>query len=229
MPFPRRLLNEHEELVIDQNPHPWFFAGPGAATLGALVALLVVLVWGGDGGAWDVLKIALCVLVVAALLWTLGRAVRWRSTMFVVTSDRVVFRNGVFSKRGIEIPLDRVNTVFFHQPLIERMVGAGDLVIESGGEQGRQTFTDISHPSEVQNEIYRQIEADKQRTFGARDDADDPPRPSVPDADVTTASLASTPTASIPDQITQLDELRRRGLLTDAEFEAKKAELLGRM
>ncbi len=209
MPFPQRLLNDHEELVIDQNPNPWFFFGPSLSTGVALIVLLVA--WLDDWEDW--LQTGLAIVVLVGLLWTLGRAVRWRSTVFVVTTDRVIFRSGVFSKRGVEIPLDRVNTVFFHQRVLERLVGAGDLTIESGGERGSETFTDISHPSEVQNEIYKQIEGNRRRNFGTRVDA---------------AATASNE-LSIPDQIAQLDRLRQAGSLSDEEFQAKKAELLDRM
>ena len=65
----------------------------------------------------------------------------------------------MISKEGIEIPLDRINTVFFNQSIFERIIGAGDLGIESAGEGGHQEFTDIRRPNLVQNEIYRQVES----------------------------------------------------------------------
>ena len=71
----------------------------------------------------------------------------------------------MFSRQGIEIPLDRVTTVLFHQSLFERMIGTGDLVIESAAEQGAQPVEFIKHPVEVQNEIYRQMEANENRKY----------------------------------------------------------------
>ena len=61
--------------------------------------------------------------------------------------------------------------MFFHQGLFERLVGAGDLTIESAGERGTETFSDIRKPSIVQKEIYVQMEANENRKFdraGAR-------------------------------------------------------------
>jgi Short C-terminal domain/Bacterial PH domain len=115
------------------------------------------------------------------------------------------------AKKGIEIPLERVNTVFFNQTVFERMLGAGDLSIESGGETGKQSFSDIRKPSAVQNEIYRQMELNNTRMYGGRHE----PQPAV--------------AVSIPDQIAQLDALRQQGVLSEAEFAQKKAELLKRM
>ena len=203
----RKLLNDGEELVLDLHPHWWFLIQP-LATLVVAVALGVYVLTQHDNDALD----ALCgVLVLLALGWFGLRYAQWATTHFVVTSDRLIYRHGVLAKHGIEIPLERVNTVFFSQSILERMLGSGDLVIESAGEQGRQAFSDVRKPSAVQNEIYRQMEANENRKFDrigqGRGDA----------------------AASIPEQIEQLDDLRRRGVLTEAEFQAKKADLLRRM
>lgn len=212
MPFPRKLLNQGEDTVVDIRPHWWFLAEPTAALLGAVILGVVVLNFasGHDGTGWDVLKIAAGVLVLACLVWFGFRYARWTTTNFVVTTDRVVYRRGVIAKHGIEIPLERVNTVFFNQTIFERMIGAGDLSIESGGETGKETFSDIRKPSLVQNEIYKQMEANENRKF-------DRIGPSAPQAD------------SIPAQLEKLDDLRRRGVISEEEFTAKKAQLLDRM
>src|SRR5205823_5211660 len=147
-------------------------------------------------------------LDVLALLWFLKRYAVWATTSFVVTTDRLISRSGVLAKHGREIPLERVNDISFNQGLFERMIGAGDLMIESGGERGQETFPDIPRPSRVQNVIYREIERSKAR-----------------DAD----RMAGRRELSVPEQLEKLDELRQRGVLSQAEFEAKKAQLLDRM
>jgi Short C-terminal domain/Bacterial PH domain len=113
-----------------------------------------------------------------------------------------------------------VNTVFFKQSVFERLVGAGDLVIESASETGRQRFSNVRKPSAVQNEIYRQIEANENRKFD---------RVGVSAAAGTSAAHAADDTESIPAQIRELDELRKQGLLTEEEFARKKQQLLDRM
>jgi uncharacterized membrane protein YdbT with pleckstrin-like domain len=207
VPFPTKLLNDDEDVVVDLHPHWWFFAKP----LGALVAALVVgiaVLLNIDVGP---VQAAAGVLVVIALGWFLLSYAQWATTNFVITSDRIIYRHGVLAKKGIEIPLERVNTVFFSQSIFERMLGSGDLVIESAGEKGSEAFSNVRKPSTIQNEIYKQMEANENRKFdriGAR---------------------AGGGGASIPEQIAQLDDLRQRGVLSDAEFEAKKADLLRRM
>jgi uncharacterized membrane protein YdbT with pleckstrin-like domain len=82
----------------------------------------------------------------------------------VVTNHRVIYREGVVARIGVEIPISRVNNVNFHQSFIERLVGAGDLLIESGGEDGQSRFANIRDPEEVQNIIQRTvIEFEKRR------------------------------------------------------------------
>jgi membrane protein YdbS with pleckstrin-like domain len=209
--FDRRLLHEHEELVLDLRPHWWFMAWPTLALAGSAILGLILVTTGGDGWAWDGAKYLAVALIVGSLLWFAYRYARWITTNFVVTSDRLIYRSGLVAKQGIEIPLERVNTVFFNQGVFERMLGAGDLSIESGGETGKQNFKDIRKPSAVQNEIYRQMELNNTRMYGGPGHQ---PAPAP---------------ANIPEQIAQLDALRAQGAISQAEFDAKKAELLGRM
>ena len=210
MPFPRRHLHEGEEIVIDRRPHLWFLI-PAFALLVAVVVIgaLLAQVLNPDSGrvngliSWAVFVVG--VLAGAAFLW---KFLNWRTTNFVVTTDRLIYRAGVVAKQGKEIPLERINDISFNQSIFERLIGAGDLMIESGGERGQQRFSDVNRPFDVQNEIYRQIER-----AGARD----------------MDRMAGRRQLSIPEQIEKLDELRQKGVLSQAEFDAKKAQLLSQI
>jgi uncharacterized membrane protein YdbT with pleckstrin-like domain len=202
--FPRKLLNENEGVIVDLRPHWWFLAGPAAALLGA-IALMILLaaVVGGDWVVWVGL-----VLIVIAGVWFTARYLKWTTTNFVVTTDRLIFRSGVIAKHGKEIPLERVNDIGYNQSIFERILGAGDLLIESAGERGQETFEDIPRPARVQNEIYRQVELAQGRNADR---------------------MAGRRELSVPEQLEKLDELRQRGVITQAEFDAKKVQLLERM
>ena len=108
-------------------------------------------------------------LIVVSAVWLLVRYACWRTTNFVVTSDRVIFRHGLFAKAGIEIPLERINNVHFSQGIIERILGAGDLMIESGSEQGQQRFTDVRNPDRVTMMIHKQMDVNEDKMYGDRD------------------------------------------------------------
>lgn len=204
-------LRTNEQVILDLRPHWWFFARQ-AFTLMAVI-VVGVLVLGFDTPS--AVNLLVGILLLGAVVWFGARFIVWTTTSFVLTTDRLITREGVLSRSGTEIPLERINTVFFSQSLFERLIGSGDLMIESAGEMGSSHFTDIRRPLDVQNEIYHQMEANENRKFDR-----------VGNSTVLAAAAAA---PSIPEQIRQLDELRRSGALSDAEFEAKKAELLGRM
>jgi uncharacterized membrane protein YdbT with pleckstrin-like domain len=205
--FPQKLLNDGEEVGLDLRPHWWYMAEPTAALVGSI--LLGVIALQADIAA---IKFVCAVLLLFCLGWFGIRYAKWTTTNFVVTSDRVIHRYGVVAKHGIEIPLERINTVFFNQSIFERLIGAGDLGIESAGERGAETFEDVRKPAIVQNEIYRQMEANSSRMYGGRQ------QPATQQSGL-----------SIPEQIEKLDELRKRGVISEQEFAAKKADLLNRM
>lgn len=208
MAFPRRLLNTNESLVLDLRPHWLALALPSLGLVAAIaVSLAVVLAVEGDLGR--VLSIVALVLLVVAVIWFVVRLLGWLNTNFVLTSDRIITRRGVLTKSGIEIPLERINTVFFNQRLFERMVGAGDLAIESAGERGTETFENIRKPAVVQREVYVQMEDNENRKFD---------RINVG---------GGRATLSTAEQLEKLHDLVTKGAITPAQFEAEKAKLLG--
>jgi uncharacterized membrane protein YdbT with pleckstrin-like domain len=144
-----------------------------------------------------------------AVMWLVGRYTRWVSTSLVVTTSRLIRRNGVLARSGREIPLAALTDVSYHQRLLQRLIGAGDLLLESAGRQGQEVFPDLPRPARIQLAIATQVDR-------ARGQASQ-------------GGSGGTGPWSIPAQIEQLDGLRRRGLITDAEFQAKKAQLLDRL
>jgi len=208
MAFPKRLLNSFETVRVDLRPHWWFLAPPGVATLAALIFTIYALTL--DGGAGKAVKIIALIILVIIGGWMLRTYAKWYSSHFVVTSHRVIYRAGVLRKNGMQIPLERVNNVNFSQTVFERMLGAGDLLIESGGEGGQERFSDIPHADRVANLIHEAIEDNKNRDrSGAAHSA-----PSAVAGDVT-------------EQLERLEGLRDRGAITQDEYDAQKRKLLG--
>ena len=208
MAFPRNLLAEHETLVFDLKPH-WIALAPAA-----LWTLLIVVAAGFGVALVDDPEWARPAILVAALVafffLALVPFLQWMYTNFVLTSDRLITRTGVIAKKSKEIPLERINDVAFNQTVIERMLKAGDLLIESAGERGQTQISNVRNPEQVQLTIYKETEANNNRMMRGGE----APR--------------STET-SIPEQIEALARLRQQGVLSDTEFESKKDELLKRM
>ncbi len=103
--------------------------------------------------------------------------------------------------------MERINSVHFTQTIIERLLGAGDLMIESGSEQGQQRFSDVRNPDRVTKVIHEQMDLNEDNTYGGM-------RGAAPAADVVT-------------QLEKLEGMRDRGTLSPEEFEAQKRKLLG--
>jgi len=207
VPFPRRLLSQGEELVMDLRPHWIALVYPLAATLLIVAGVVAALVYAPDSWPswtrWAVVAVGL----VLFLWWPLPRLVKWATSHFVVTSDRLIHRSGWIAKRSMEIPLEKISDVRFHQTVFERMIGAGDLTIESPGEFGQERFDDIRKPEVVQKAIYEMGEANQRRMM----------------------TPVSTPVAtdSVADELAKLQRLRADGVITEEEYQAQKGRLLG--
>ena len=203
MAFPTRLLVEGEELVFDLRPHWIALVVPTIATV-ATVAIMLILY-----GTFEE-RILDTIVGVAGTLFLLAYPVRrlvdWLTSHFVVTSDRIIHRRGFIAKYSMEIPLEAINDVRFDQGILDRIIGAGTLVVQSASEAGRQVFEHIRKPEEVQKTIYHQGELNQQRMMGG-------------------GSGRSSHSAT--SELERLADLRARGILTEEEFQAQKRRILG--
>ncbi|MCP3933983.1 MAG: PH domain-containing protein [Actinomycetia bacterium] len=205
MAFPDGYLNEGEELVLNLKPHWWVFSQSAALLVAALAAAVVLNVIDVQYVGWFGWALLLAAILNLGVVYA-----KWTATYFLLSSDRLIFRTGVVTKRGVELPIGRIDNINFRQGLFERMIGAGDLLIESAGESGQSSFSNVRKPDAIQNEIYRQIERQADRRSGV-----------IQHAPATETDVAA--------KILQLEELRKKGLVSEEEFEAKRRDLLDRM
>lgn len=161
MGFPESVLTKDEHVEIHLHPH-W-----KALVLPVLAAIVLVA---GVVAAWIFLpkagwsNIALIVIGAVALIlfvwWSVWPWLVWRTTHYVFTNERVIMREGVFSRQGRDIPLNRVNDVSFQHTFFERLLGTGVLTIESAGERGQVVLKDIPGVERIQSQLYELVEAD---------------------------------------------------------------------
>jgi uncharacterized membrane protein YdbT with pleckstrin-like domain len=111
------------------------FAGPIFSVAVVVVGSVVALV--EDVPHWA--EIALAVLLVLCLVWLLGRYIKWVTTSFVVTTERLIMRKGVLRRTVREILLDRLTDITYNQTLLDRIMGCGNILLESPGRDSPET------------------------------------------------------------------------------------------
>lgn len=162
--YPDSLLADDERVVKHLHPHWITLLGP--------ILLLVVIVGLGSflaavvpgGSAQDLVRIGIGVVAVAAaVVVVLVPYLRWRTTHYVLTTHRLMTRVGILSHTGRDVPLNRINNAMYEQSFWERLINSGTLVVESAGEDGQQTFTNIPDADQTQQLINRLVEGDHDR------------------------------------------------------------------
>lgn len=171
MAYPDKLLADDEEVVRHLHPHWLTVFWPvvrlllvvGAASFGAALV--------PDGRQQGVIRMAIVVVAVLLLLLTvLVPLLRWRTTHYVVTTHRLLFREGILARRGRDLGLSRITDVSYTQTLWERVVRSGTLTIETAGDSGATVLRRIPDSDGVQQLVNHMIEEDADRR--AQENAD---------------------------------------------------------
>ena len=133
----------------------------------------------------------------------------WRNHQYIVTNLRVIQVMGIINKSVIDSSLEKVNDVKMVQSVMGRLFNFGDLEILTASELGVNRFTRIGEPIRFKTAMLNA-------------------KVRLEDVDV----VIQQPVAverDIPALIERLGELRERGLLTEEEFQTKKAKLLSQI
>src|SRR5437763_5508860 len=169
--FTESVLTSDERVLLHLHPHWKALVRPFLVTVvlvAAVVAVAVFLPSWGSVGLGVVGGVAL-ILFFWLAVWPW---LKWRTTHYVFTNERVILREGVFSRDGRDIPLGRVNDVSFSHNLMGRMMGYGTLTIESAGERGQVVLTDLPGVEKTQSVLYELVEEDRNRHTFDDDDRD---------------------------------------------------------
>jgi uncharacterized membrane protein YdbT with pleckstrin-like domain len=188
VPYPDRLLAEDEEVVRHLHPH-WL------TVFWPLVRLLVIIGLASFGMAampvgseQGLLRMGVFLLAVVLLLvFVLVPVLRWRTTHYVITTHRLLFRQGIVSRSGRDIGLSRITDVSYRQSMWERIINSGTLTIESAGEGGATVLRRIPDSEGVQQLLNHMVEEDADRRaqesagylgeyYGGSDTTPQPPR-----------------------------------------------------
>jgi uncharacterized membrane protein YdbT with pleckstrin-like domain len=155
--YPDELLVPGEQVVMHRHPHWKMLVLPVLALLlvvgigSYLAALVSAQTWAPF--AW----LALAVIGLALVVWlTVVPVVRWRTTHFVITSRRVLVREGVLTRQGLDIPMSRINSVQFRRTVLERLLGCGTLIVESASDDPLE-FDDVPAVERVHALLYQEV------------------------------------------------------------------------
>ena len=147
-----KYLLPHEHQVITVRKHPAVLIGPIAI---ALAGLLIALVLGTTVLRASHNGILVLVLIAVGLLLYLGyRTWEWSEDYFVVTSDRMLQASGVFTRKIAMMPLVKVTDMSFKRSTLGRLLGFGQFILESAGQdQALRTIDHVPYPEQLYLEI----------------------------------------------------------------------------
>jgi uncharacterized membrane protein YdbT with pleckstrin-like domain len=159
--YPDNVLAADERVVLHRHPHWKRLIGPVLVLLltTALAAFgaAIVNTTGWDQTAKNIVMLVIGVIWLIVVGWlTVWPFMAWRTTHFVITDRRVMFRHGVMTRAGIDIPLARINSVEFRHGLSDRMMRTGTLIIESAAQDPLE-FHDIPRVEHVHSLLYHEV------------------------------------------------------------------------
>lgn len=206
-PYLKHLLGNHEEILLVTRQH--WFVWIQAILLEGFVALIIIA---ADIALYIVLLhnplVLLGLILLLIPIISLARdTVIWSNRKYVITSRRVIQIHGVFNKDVTDSSLEKVNDVKMDQSFIGRMFNFGDVEILTASELGVNLFKRIAEPVKFKTTMLNakaKLE-DGQAGHGEHEDND------------------------IPTLIARLGQLRQQGVITEAEFQTKKSELLAKL
>jgi uncharacterized membrane protein YdbT with pleckstrin-like domain len=154
-------LAEGETIVMQLRTHPKKVIKPILLLVVLIVALVALWVvpLPVDG---MVLGIATLALVLLGLVAAAGPFLRWRTTSYIITNQRVALRTGILTQTGRDIPLYRINNVTFEKQLSDRFWGCGTLVISDGTDQPGMVLDDVPDVEKVQRALQDLVRQGKQ-------------------------------------------------------------------
>ncbi len=184
--------------------------------LGLGIALFVP---GGNVAA----GVIILLIATVSLFQALKIFLDWYNEQYIITNHRVMSVQGVINKHVSDSALEKVNDVVLEQSALGRILGYGNVEIITGSDIGANLFHRIAQPVRFKTMMLNQ------KSELVRSKPQQPmPTPTPQTAPAAPAEEEPTP-QNIPELIRKLDALRQQGVLTEEEFQAKKAELLERL
>jgi len=234
MGYTESLLASGERVVRSAHQH-WFILIWRArwAVFGLLIALVMTILRlinkDTSGFLWTILGWSSLILVAFGILNLVWGALTYRAEEYVISSRRLIHVQGVINKKASDSSLEKINDAILVESIFGRIFGFGNLEVLTASESGiekLQMLRDAKEFKKAMLEAKHDLEIELTRPTMAPIRAPEPaaaaPMAPAPTPEVDTAD-------EVADALGRLGELRDKGIITPEEFEAKKAELLGRL
>lgn len=196
------MLGENEKVELIARQH-WFLLL--SSILAEIVVILALLV--GLGLLIVVFPLAAVLYVLVLIPAAKGSYdfLVWWNRQFVITNRRVIQVSGIFNKSVTDSSLEKVTDLKLEQTALGRVFNYGDIEILTASELGVNLFRQIADPVHFKTTML-----DAKERMGGNEDLPHPGRGRQ----------------DVPAMLAELDDLRRKGVLTEQEFQEKKAKLL---
>ena len=158
----RTPLRKDEKIFFETHKHWFVLIFPSMLTLIFIASSiyiytkLEVIFW------WHFLVPAL------SILYFVYKYYSWKFDLWVVTNLRVIDECGVFTISSKESPIDKINNVSYQQSVLGRMIGFGNVQIQTAAEMGETSYANISSPQKLKEalsaaqEQYKDYQMNKQ-------------------------------------------------------------------
>ena len=157
-------LSEGERFVLKLHPHWKTLLWPSFVLVVIVAVAITVLVMLPTGPNLALARIAIGVVaLVAAIIWFGIPLLRWKTTSYELTTRRLRLRQGIVTRTGRDFPLIRISDVSFSHGPIDRLLGAGRLIVESAGEHGQLVLNEIPQVEDVQATLFQLVEDEQTR------------------------------------------------------------------
>jgi uncharacterized membrane protein YdbT with pleckstrin-like domain len=205
------LLGEHEKIQLVSRQHWFILVSSIALEIVTILAILIAMVM-------SIIYFPLLLLIefvvgFVILLIPIISMIRdiliYSHHEYIITNLRVIQLSGIFNKQVIDSSLEKVNDVKLAQSAFGRIFNFGDVEILTASELGVNLFRRIEDPVQFKTAM---LNAKARLDAGQRWEG---PAPDAPE--------------NVPAMLAQLDALRQKGVLTDEEFQQKKAKLLAKI
>ena len=203
----KNLLGKNERIILVARRHWLVLLAEilAASVLAIALLVLITLIW----WIWlpNPLVLLGYLLLLLPLLSLLRDFINWNNRQYIVTNWRVIQISGVFSKDVTDSSLEKVNDVKLEQSFWGRLLDYGDIEILTASDLGANKFNKIGQPIRFKTAMLNAKEKLEQGQ----------------------AKVGGQSESDIVGLIAQLDNLRKQGVLTEEEFQQKKAQLLAKL